>query len=73
MKMTPTQAKKLVACALEKANLPYVRLSAKTSDFGGFGYGEKLFVTVHGWKPNPAADLLRNVGKENGFVVSFEM
>lgn len=46
--MTPNEAKKDYARRLTEAGVPFVRLSAKTWSFEGFGYGRAIFVTVHG-------------------------
>ncbi len=51
---TPNQAKKAVAKVLSEHGLAYNKLSARTVDFGGLGYGSAVFVTPHGLKlPDP--------------------
>ena len=68
---TPGQAKKIVAEALARLGLPIHRLSAKTVGFTDLARGSKLFVTIHGWKPDPRAGDLERIGQQNGFIVSF--
>lgn len=58
--MNANDAKKLVKAALEKHNLPFTKLTAKSNSLG-------LFVYVHGWQPNPLWDEINKVGKDNGF------
>jgi len=51
---TPNQAKKAVAKVLSEHGLAYAKLSARTVNFGGLGYGSAVFVTPHGLKlPDP--------------------
>lgn len=58
--MFASDAKKLVKTALEKHNLPFTKLTAKSNSLG-------LFVYVEGWKPNPLWSEIENVGRQNGF------
>lgn len=70
--MSPSEAKKLVADRLRRLGIEYTRLSAKTIGFSDLARGDGLFVTIHGWKPNPAADEIKKMAKENGFFVQFD-
>lgn len=45
---TPATAKRDVAERLSRAGINFKKLSVKTTDFGGLGYGSAIFVTVHG-------------------------
>ena len=67
--MTAFQAKKIVAEWLAGNNLPYHKLSARTVDFADLARGSKLFVKVHGWKPNSIWGELRAIASVNGFLV----
>lgn len=68
-KMTPAKAKKLIEDELKKLGLPYERITAKTISFQDLARDGKIFVKVHGWKPNPAGARLEQVARENGFKV----
>jgi hypothetical protein len=67
--MTPNEAKAVVRNFLTANNLPFVKLSARTVGFTDLARGECLFVTVHGWKPNPLWNDLKALAKENGFCI----
>ena len=45
------KAKSLVKTWLRSNGLDN-RVTGKTVSFEGFGYGDKIFVTVHNWDPN---------------------
>lgn len=69
---TPANAKKLTAEKLSELGISYDSLSAKTVGFQDLARGSSVFVTVHGWKPNPAADTLKAFAKSNGFRINFK-
>lgn len=54
--MTTNEAKKDVAAKLAKLGIIPTKLTARTVGFGGFGFGNSIFVTIHncelkdGWK-----------------------
>jgi hypothetical protein len=67
--MTPAQCRKLIQVALNQRGIStWSKLTAKTMHFCG---DSKIFVTVHGWQPNPVASELKRIGHEHGFCVSF--
>lgn len=69
--LKPNVAKKLVREYLEAQGLVHSRLVAHTVSFEDFGYGSRMFVTVHGWAPAPRAVDLQQIGHANGFIVDF--
>lgn len=46
--MTIHQSKADAKSRLAKHGCTFTRLSGKTTSFGGFGYGDAIFITVHG-------------------------
>jgi len=70
MPVTPNQAKKLLKGELERLQLPFTKLTAKTVGFQDLARDSKVFVTVHGWQANPAWEGLESFAKQNGFCVS---
>jgi len=46
--MTINEAKRDLAKRLNTLNIPYAKLTAKTVSFQGFGYGNALFISIHG-------------------------
>ena len=46
--MTTGEAKKDLAKKLSDLRIPFEKLTARTISFQGFGYGNALFVSVHG-------------------------
>jgi hypothetical protein len=48
--MTVNEAKKDVKARLDKAGIAFQKITAKTVSFGGLGYGDCIFVKVHGAK-----------------------
>jgi len=46
--MTTNEAKKDLSKRLNELNIPYAKLTAKTTSFEGFGYGKALFISIHG-------------------------
>jgi len=67
--MTTNEAKKIVAAELQKRNLPYTKLTAKTVDFSDLARATCIFVKIHGWQPNPAWDEIRQVAVAHGFRI----
>jgi hypothetical protein len=67
--MTPNEAKKIIKAELERLLLPFTTLTARTVGFSDLGRGSRIFVTIHGWHPNPAMQNLKDIGKVNGFSV----
>jgi len=65
--ITPNKAKAIIKAALEANNLPFDKLTAKTVDFTDLARAKPLFVTIHGWKPNPIFSTLQKIAKDNGF------
>ncbi len=67
--MTPAQAKKIIAAELQARYLPYTKLTARTIDFSDLARASCIFVTIHGWQPNPQWEELRKVAVANGFRI----
>lgn len=67
--MTNNEAKKIIANKLVELGLPAFKLSAKTVDFTDLARASKLFVAVHGWRPNPLWAELEKTAKANGFLI----
>jgi len=69
-----SKAKKDAASRLAKAGIKYQSLSAKTVGFGGFGYGDSVFVTINGadfpagWKEKVFGDVPKP--SAGGYVIS---
>jgi len=68
--ITPSAAKKLLRSELAKRNLPYRRLTARTTSFMDLARDSRVFVTIHGWQPNAAFDDLKQVASKAGFCIS---
>ena len=69
MKITPTQAKKIVSAWLEENKLPYTKLTARTVSFVDLARDSRVFVKVHGWQASPMWQGLENLAKDQGFCV----
>ena len=67
--MTPTQAKKLIQAELVSRSLPFTKLTARTISFADLARAECIFVTIHGWRPNPQWESLRQLAVANGFRI----
>jgi hypothetical protein len=69
-----SKAKRDVISRLSKAGIKYQSLSAKTIGFGGLGYGDAVFVYIHGaefpvgWKDKFFKDVPKP--SEGGYVVT---
>lgn len=69
--ISPHAAKKIVRAFLEEHRLPFEKLTARTIDFTDLARAKCVFVTVHGWTPNPIAEDLTHLAVNNGFRVDF--
>ena len=67
--ITPHKAKKLLAAELTAKGLPFTKLTARHVDFTDLARAMPLFVTIHGWEPNPALGDLERFAKGHGFYV----
>jgi hypothetical protein len=67
--MTPNAAKKIIRAELEARKLPYTKLTARSIGFVDLARGNCIFVSIHGWQPNPAWDELQNVARSKGFRI----
>ncbi len=47
--MKPSEAKKLMAAELQRLDVPYFRLSARSVDFTDLARTSCIFVTIHGF------------------------
>lgn len=61
--------KKIIQVELDKRNLPYTKLTAKTIGFSDLARGSCVFVKIHGWQPNPAWDEIKAIAVANGFRI----
>lgn len=66
-KMTPHKAKAIIRQKLRMLNLPPYYLTARTVSFSDLARGNKVWVAIHNWKPNPKWDDLNDIAHENGF------
>jgi hypothetical protein len=67
--ITPNEAKRIIKQELDKRQLPYTKLTAKTVDFTDLARDSKLFITIHGWKGNPQMADLERIAHDNSFIV----
>jgi len=67
--MTNPQAKKLVREFLDKHNLPYTKVTARTVSFQDLARDSCIFVTVHGWQPSPLWNEMAALAHQGGFCV----
>ncbi len=70
--MNTREAKRLISTELNERGLSYDKLTARTVSFTDLARGQAVFVTVHGWKPDPASGELKRLAKESGFRVRFK-
>jgi len=63
------QAKNLIKDELDRLNLSYIKLTARTIDFIDLARDKSLFIKVHGWKPNPLWSNLKQIAKDNNFFL----
>jgi len=71
--LTPKRAKDIIKQALLERGLAFAKLTAKTIGFQDLLRTDAIFVTVHGWQPNPVAAEIKSVAVQHGFRVQFEM
>jgi len=69
--MTVNGAKKLLREYLNQEGLSYSKLTAKTVSLSDLARTSSVFVTVHGWKPGPAANDVKAFAHAGGFCVDF--
>jgi len=67
--MPPQQAKRIIQNALDELRLPYTKLTAKTISFIDLARDKCVFVQIHGWQPNPAWKILKQLAHKNGFRI----
>lgn len=67
--MTPNDAKRIVKQWLEANGKPAYRLTARTISFSDLTRSSSIFVTVHGWHPDPSWNDLKSLAHQNGFCV----
>lgn len=70
--MTPNDAKKLLSTELQRRNVPFEKMTAKTVSFSDLARGSGLFVRIHGVPAQSTPELwqsLKVIAKENGFFV----
>jgi len=60
--MTTNEAKKDLAKKLSDLHIPFEKLTARTISFQGFGYGNALFVSVHGatWRKDANLGIIKS-------------
>lgn len=68
--MTTNEAKKLIKSELVRRGIPFMKLTAKTIDFTDLARKSCIFVTIHGWQPNPQLKELKDIAARNGFRVN---
>jgi hypothetical protein len=67
--MNPRKAKNLLVGELQRLNIPYIRLTARTISFMDLLRKSDVFVKIHGWRPNPIMKELKVFSHENGFCI----
>jgi hypothetical protein len=77
--LTPAGAKKIIKAELEKRNLPYTKLTAKTISFSDLARASCIFVKIHGWSSLATSSIavgepsawsqLKEVAIQNGFRI----
>ena len=68
-RVTPNEAKRIIKSELDRRNLPYTKLTARTIGFSDLARASCIFVRIHGWHPAPAWDDIRAVAVTNGFRI----
>lgn len=71
MTMTVHLAKKMLQNHLEAHNLSFNKLTARTIGFCDLSRDDKIFVKIHGWQPQPAAEEVKRFAHDCGFCVEF--
>jgi hypothetical protein len=67
--MTTHEAKRIIGRALQERKLAHSKLTAKTVSFTDLLRADCIFVTIHGWTPNPVFSELEAIAKSNGFCI----
>lgn len=68
--MTTNEAKRIIRDELNRRKLPFTKLTARNVSFSDLARGERIFVKVHGWKPNPQWNDLKELARNNGFNIT---
>jgi hypothetical protein len=66
--ITIPQAKKIVRAKLKELELDYTKLTGETVHILR---DSCVFITIHGWEPDPLAAELKELAVQNGFRVQF--
>lgn len=53
-------------------DIPFTKITSHTADFTDLARARCIFVTVHGWQPNPVARDLQELAVSHGFRVQFK-
>jgi hypothetical protein len=64
-----SQAKKLLKAELQRLNVPFTKLTARTIGFSDLARCSCVFVTIHGWRPSPVFQAITTFAVEHGFRV----
>ena len=67
--MEKNTAKTIVKNFLIENGIEFSKLTAKEVGFSDLARSSKIFVKIHGWKPNPKLDELDVIAKKNNFIV----
>jgi hypothetical protein len=67
--MTPAQAKKIIANALQALGIQGHKLTARTISFSDLGRGSRVFVKIHDWQSRAGWCDLQDVAHKNGFSI----
>lgn len=70
--MKINEAKRIIKNELDRLNLPYDKITAQTISFSDLARDSCIFVSIHGWQPNPKWSDIKKLAKDNGFVVEAE-
>ncbi len=69
--MTPHLAKSIIRKELDQRGLAYTGLEAHTIDFTDLARDKGLFVRIRGWHPHLAANDLKKLASDHGFLLEF--
>ena len=67
--MTAKQANSIIANKLVELGVSYTKLTARTISFSDLARTSCVFVKIHGWKPNPVIQELKELAVSHGFRV----
>jgi hypothetical protein len=67
--MTTHQAKKIIRALLDREQLPYRTLTARTISFADLARESCIFVAIHGWVLSEKWEIVRAEAIRNGFRV----